>query len=117
MVRPMRWVVGVLLLMGGVLSIRSVPLVLREYGALAPPVPATDDAAALIAAHGRPDEDQVSQSSPETSRSRVLRYRGLQVVFNERAIRGVRVWKLVGFLDANTKTALSGEEALERLAR
>jgi hypothetical protein len=44
-------------------------------------------------------------------------YRDLRIVFVQRDYTSGRLWKLVGFVDAKSHDALTGEEALARLLR
>ena len=113
--RSIRWVAVLFFLVGGLFTIRSVPRVLQEYGALPQDVNASDDAAAIIAKYGRPDKDEVLGTSSDAAPSRVLTYRDMQIVFAQRDFKSGHAWKLVGFLDVKTRMALSGDEALERL--
>ena len=114
--RSLRWGGALLLLLGGILTMRSVPRVLEEYGARPRAANPSDDAAAIVARYGPPDGDTTTRSAPDTAQTRTLTYGDMQIVFAERTFATARAWKLVGFLDVRTRIALSGDDALKRLA-
>jgi hypothetical protein len=115
-----RWL-ALLLVVAAILWIRIVPRVFHESGLVpAPPTTeakATDDAASITARFGKPDADVTAAAPPGALPTRVVTYRDLRIIFVQRDSTSGRLWKLVGFVDTNTHTALSGDEALRRLLK
>jgi hypothetical protein len=80
-----------------------------------------DEAEAVVAAFGKAEEDLTSRIDPRdpVTAARVMTYtkRHVRLMFLLRS-RGApprSLWKLAGFIEPDTRRALSGEEALRRL--
>lgn len=111
----MRWL-ALLLIIGGLLWIRSVPHVFRESGLVGTAeLRPIDEAEALIKRFGKPLADVAEPAPAGAEPTRVLTYPQLRIVFARRSSAAGPVWRIVGFVDPRTREALSGEEALRRL--
>ena len=80
-----------------------------------------DDAVAVVAAFGPPEEDWASSADPldSSTGTRVMIYRRqrVRVMFFRRSWGSPPrvVWKLVGFTEPDGRTVVAGDEALRRL--
>jgi hypothetical protein len=86
----------------------------------APRAPA-DDAAAVVARFGAPEDDRLdgpdTAESPTTRRTLSYMSRHLRIVFVRRELGSPprRMWKLVGFSELDGQHLMTGDEALHRL--